>query len=108
MRFATRWAGRMTALSRESGNEGKVSGTEDGARPATGRARSESDVAAHGTGGSLCAMRRFTGPGEKGHNHHIIRKVDGGSYVLSNRVLLHPVCHIGLHARGLKMSEPAP
>ncbi|MEG2005798.1 MAG: HNH endonuclease signature motif containing protein, partial [Bilophila sp.] len=30
------------------------------------------------------------------HDHHIVRKVDGGSDAMSNRVLLHPVCHTRL------------
>lgn len=41
------------------------------------------------------------------HDHHIVRKVDGGSDAMSNRVLLHPVCHIRLHATGLTVSKPA-
>lgn len=41
------------------------------------------------------------------HDHHIVRKVDGGPDVLSNRVLLHPVCHIRLHALGLTVAKPA-
>ena len=42
------------------------------------------------------------------HDHHIVRKVDGGSDALYNRVLLHPVCHIRLHALGLTVAKPAP
>ena len=42
------------------------------------------------------------------HDHHIVRKVDGGSNLLSNRVLLHPVCHARVHARGLTVVKPAP
>ena len=41
------------------------------------------------------------------HDHHIVRKVDGGSDLLSNRVLLHPVCHAKLHAKGLTVVKPA-
>ena len=41
------------------------------------------------------------------HDHHIVRKVDGGPDALSNRVLLHPVCHIRLHALGLTVAKPA-
>ena len=40
------------------------------------------------------------------HDHHIVRKVDGGSDLLSNRVLLHPVCHAKLHAKGLNVVKP--
>jgi len=42
------------------------------------------------------------------HDHHIVRKVDGGSDAMSNRVLLHPVCHTRLHALGLTVAKPAP
>jgi len=42
------------------------------------------------------------------HDHHIVRKVDGGSDLLSNRVLLHPVCHTRLHALGLTVAKPVP
>lgn len=41
------------------------------------------------------------------HDHHIVRKVDGGSDAMSNRVLLHPVCHTRLHALGLTVVKPA-
>lgn len=41
------------------------------------------------------------------HDHHIVRKVDGGSDAMSNRVLLHPVCHTRLHALGLTVTKPA-
>ncbi|MCO5774706.1 HNH endonuclease, partial [Citrobacter freundii] len=32
----------------------------------------------------------------------------GGGDSLENRVLLHPICHQQLHARGLHVSKPAP
>ena len=41
------------------------------------------------------------------HDHHLIYKVNGGSDALSNRVLLHPVCHNRVHALGLKVVKPA-
>lgn len=41
------------------------------------------------------------------HDHHIVYKVNGGSDALSNRVLLHPVCHQQLHALGLSVAKPA-
>lgn len=41
------------------------------------------------------------------HDHHLIRKVDGGSDRLANRVLLHPICHIRIHQLGLKIVKPA-
>ncbi|WP_057091674.1 group II intron reverse transcriptase/maturase [Comamonas thiooxydans] len=45
--------------------------------------------------------------GERWHDHHIVYKVMGGSDNLSNRVLLHPVCHRRLHALGLQVAKPA-
>ncbi len=33
------------------------------------------------------------------HDHHVIRRVDGGSDNLQNRVLLHPNCHARLHSQ---------
>lgn len=44
---------------------------------------------------------------ERWHDHHIVYKVAGGSDNLSNRVLLHPVCHRRLHALGLQVAKPA-
>ena len=41
------------------------------------------------------------------HDHHIVRRVDGGSDAMNNRVLLHPVCHTRLHALGLTVAKPA-
>ena len=41
------------------------------------------------------------------HDHHLIPRVAGGSDALSNRVLLHPVCHVQLHANGLTVVKPA-
>ena len=41
------------------------------------------------------------------HDHHLIPRVTGGSDSLSNRVLLHPVCHVQLHALGLTVAKPA-
>jgi RNA-directed DNA polymerase len=40
------------------------------------------------------------------HDHHLIPRVAGGSDSLSNRVLLHPVCHVQLHALGLTVVKP--
>ncbi|WP_157267543.1 group II intron reverse transcriptase/maturase [Azohydromonas aeria] len=42
------------------------------------------------------------------HDHHLIPRVAGGSDRLSNRVLLHPVCHAQVHAEGLSVAKPAP
>jgi RNA-directed DNA polymerase len=61
---------------------------------------------AQGGNCALCgtAITRETG----WHDHHLVRRVDGGSDLLSNRVLLHPVCHIRVHAKGLIVVKPAP
>jgi RNA-directed DNA polymerase len=40
------------------------------------------------------------------HDHHIIFKMHGGSDALSNRVLLHPICHRRIHTLGLEVSKP--
>ncbi|HBN7245170.1 TPA: group II intron reverse transcriptase/maturase [Escherichia coli] len=40
------------------------------------------------------------------HDHHIVYRMNGGSNALSNRVLLHPVCHIRLHALDLNVVKP--
>jgi RNA-directed DNA polymerase len=41
------------------------------------------------------------------HDHHLVARVVVGSDSLSNRVLLHPVCHVQLHAQGLTAAKPA-
>ena len=41
-------------------------------------------------------------------DHHIIPIQFGGSNALSNRVLLHSVCHKRVHALGLKVIKPVP
>jgi len=41
-------------------------------------------------------------------DHHIVYRQLGGSKALSNRVLLHPVCHRRVHALGLKVIKPVP
>ncbi|MEW9004194.1 MAG: HNH endonuclease signature motif containing protein, partial [Pseudomonas aeruginosa] len=33
------------------------------------------------------------------HDHHVIRRVDGGSDTLRNRTLLHPNCHALVHSQ---------
>jgi len=40
------------------------------------------------------------------HDHHIVPRVAGGSDLLSNRVLLHPDCHVQVHSRGLAVQKP--
>lgn len=39
-------------------------------------------------------------------DHHIVYQQLGGSDALSNRVLLHPICHRRVHALGLKVIKP--
>lgn len=41
-------------------------------------------------------------------DHHIVYRQLGGSEALSNRVLLHPICHRRVHALGLKVIKPVP
>ncbi len=40
------------------------------------------------------------------HDHHIVPRALGGSDALSNRVLLHPICHRRIHALGLEVAKP--
>lgn len=42
------------------------------------------------------------------HNHHIVWRVQGGSDVLANRILLHPHCHQIVHSQGLTVRKPRP
>ena len=42
------------------------------------------------------------------HDHHLVPRVAGGSDALSNRVLLHPVCHVRVHVTGLQVVKPVP
>ena len=41
------------------------------------------------------------------HEHHLIRRVDGGSDNLANLVLLHPTCHNQVHHQHLSVVKPA-
>jgi len=41
------------------------------------------------------------------HVHHIIRRVDGGKDGNSNLVMVHPNCHMQIHANGLEVVKPA-
>ncbi|MCB8747758.1 group II intron reverse transcriptase/maturase [Rhodoferax sp. U2-2l] len=41
-------------------------------------------------------------------DHHIVYRQLGGSDALSNRVLLHPICHRRVHALGLEVTKPVP
>jgi RNA-directed DNA polymerase len=42
------------------------------------------------------------------HNHHVVRRVDGGGEGLFNRVLLHPNCHQQVHSQESEVSRPRP
>jgi RNA-directed DNA polymerase len=42
------------------------------------------------------------------HAHHIVRRSDGGSDGIENRVLLHPECHRKVHSQGTTVSKPRP
>ncbi len=42
------------------------------------------------------------------HDHHIVHRQFGGSDALSNRLLLHRVCHVRAHALGLEVTKPVP
>lgn len=42
------------------------------------------------------------------HNHHIIKRVEGGSDKAKNRVLLHPYCHRQVHSQKLEVAKPRP
>ncbi|TRO23307.1 HNH endonuclease [Pseudomonas sp. ALS1279] len=48
----------------------------------------------------LCALCGQAVSKETGwHDHHVIRRVDGGSDTLRNRTLLHPNCHALVHSQ---------
>src|SRR5205085_11812872 len=40
--------------------------------------------------------------------HHPHEKAKGGPDTQANRVLLHEVCHVQVHRRGIQISKPAP
>ncbi len=42
------------------------------------------------------------------NNHHLVRRVDGGTGRRENRVLLHPNCHRQVHSQGLSVVKPRP
>ncbi len=53
----------------------------------------------------VCALCGYAISKETGwHDHHVIRRVDGGPDTLSNRVLLHPNCHALVHSRREKVT----
>lgn len=42
------------------------------------------------------------------HEHHLIRRVDGGDDSQANLVLLHPACHVQVHHQCLSVTKPVP
>ena len=50
--------------------------------------------------GGKCAQCGYAISSETGwHDHHVVRRVDGGSDSLENRRLLHPNCHALVHSQ---------
>ncbi|WP_345724863.1 HNH endonuclease signature motif containing protein [Herpetosiphon gulosus] len=47
-------------------------------------------------------------PADGWHNHHIVRRVDGGPDTAENRVLLHPTCHRQVHSQRGPVMFPCP
>ena len=46
----------------------------------------------------LCPICQFPIEEQSGWNmHHLVPKILGGEYTLSNLVLLHPACHVQVH-----------
>lgn len=57
--------------------------------------------------GGACVLCRQPITWETGwHDHHIVPRVAGGSDLLANRVLLHPGCHMQVHAKGIAVVKP--
>jgi len=58
--------------------------------------------------GGICALcgQEIDMADENMHDHHIVYRQLGGSDALSNRMLLHPICHRRVHALGLKVIKP--
>ena len=57
----------------------------------------------------LCALCGYEMNMETGwHDHHMEHRAAGGSDALGNRVLLHPNCHINVHANDLHVAKPVP
>ncbi|WP_287877076.1 group II intron maturase-specific domain-containing protein, partial [Acidovorax sp.] len=58
----------------------------------------------------FCALcqQEIDAAGEDCEDHHILYRRLGGSDALSNRVLMHSVCHRRVHALGLEVTKPAP
>lgn len=58
--------------------------------------------------GGKCALceQEIDMADENMDDHHIVYRQLGGRDALSNRVLLHPICHRRVHALGLKVIKP--
>ena len=59
-------------------------------------------------GGKCVLCEQFIDSTSAMDDHHIVYREYGGSHALSNRVLLHPVCHRRVHALGLEVAKPVP
>jgi RNA-directed DNA polymerase len=59
-------------------------------------------------GGKCVLCEQFIDSTRAMDDHHIVYREYGGSHALSNRVLLHPVCHRRVHALGLEVTKPVP
>ena len=54
-----------------------------------------------------CALCQQSITRETGwHDHHVVPRMAGGSDLLSNRVLLHPDCHVQVHSLGVAIVKP--
>ena len=61
------------------------------------------------TQSGLCALcKQPMDSADDLHDHHIVYRQHGGTNALSNRVLLHPICHRRVHALGLEVTKPVP
>lgn len=59
--------------------------------------------------GGICLVCQQPLDGEFGrHVHHLQRKVDGGRFLTSNLVMLHPNCHRQVHSQGITLVKPVP
>ena len=59
-------------------------------------------------GGKCALCEQFIDSASDMDDHHIVYRMHGGSHALSNRVLLHPICHRRVHALGLEVAKPVP
>ena len=59
-------------------------------------------------GGNCALCEQLLDSASDMDDHHIVYRMHGGSHALSNRVLLHPICHRRVHALGLEVTKPVP